>query len=374
MWLLLGGGGGELEKLPARTPDPSGLAEGSPRDAPALLEELPLPGLLPQVRSGAPNTEPFQRGRVHWARDGGEGPPARAGADLVYDPRREVLVLFGGLSESGAFLADTWERSAAGWRACAQGSAPPPRRAHLMAYHGKLKRLVLFGGSSLREGYLGDTWLYDGKGWKQHRGAGPSPRSHFGLTYDGARGQVVLFGGRTRRSRGNRHGYLGDTWVFDERGWREVRARSPSPRRNHALAYDPERQRVVLFGGFALKRDAAGRMSSPHVAETWEWDGSGWTQRKLARKPSPRRVPGAMVYDPRRRAIVLFGGNQERRHLNDVWSYDGSSWTSLPARNPPQGRDWVATAFDGLRQRVVVFGGDVQTSLGEEPTRDAWEF
>jgi hypothetical protein len=35
-----------------------------------------------------------------------------------------------------------------------------------------------------------------------------------------------------------------------------------------ALAYDPQRRKIVLYGGFTQAED---------YADTWEWDGRGWT-------------------------------------------------------------------------------------------------
>src|ERR1700730_446690 len=44
--------------------------------------------------------------------------------------------------------------------------------------------------------------------------------------------------------------------------------RSPPPRANAAMAYDSRRAKVVLFGGYDLQRT---------MADTWLWDGHGWT-------------------------------------------------------------------------------------------------
>src|SRR6185369_3173620 len=70
-------------------------------------------------------------------------------------------------------------------------------------------------------------------------------------------------------------------------------------RNAHAIVYDSDRKRVVLFGG----ADAA-RVCS----ETWEWDGKRWT-RVSTNGPGPRTFP-AMTYDSIRRRVVMFGGNQ----------------------------------------------------------------
>jgi hypothetical protein len=111
------------------------------------------------------------------------------------------------------------------------------------------------------------------------------------MTYDSARGRVVLFGGL-----GATQGLLADTWEYDGTTWIEVSpATGPSGRRDHVLAYDPVRARVLLFGGAVF------------AADTWEWDGSAWIQRAPDQAPPDRRG-GALAYDARGHQMVLFGG------------------------------------------------------------------
>lgn len=63
------------------------------------------------------------------------------------------------------------------------------------------------------------------------------------MAYDSLRGRVVLFGGAIT------NGALGDTWEWDGTDWTQMATSGPSRRYGHALAYDSRRQRVVLFGG-----------------------------------------------------------------------------------------------------------------------------
>ncbi len=77
-----------------------------------------------------------------------------------------------------------------------------------------------------------------------------------------------------------------------------VPARVLDARCGHALAYDVARQRVVLFGGGG---------NTGVLSDTWEWDGSNWTQRAPTNSPSSR-VYHAMAYDAARQRVVLFGG------------------------------------------------------------------
>lgn len=83
------------------------------------------------------------------------------------------------------------------------------------------------------------------------------------MTCDEARGRTVLFGGWNGQ-------FLGDTWEWDGSRWTEHTSSGPSPRGGvPSMAYDGERKRVVLFGGW----DATGP-----VADLWEWDGRLWTR------------------------------------------------------------------------------------------------
>ncbi len=63
----------------------------------------------------------------------------------------------------------------------------------------------------------------------------------------------------------------------------------------HATAYDVARARVVLFGGAGTSR----------LADTWEWDGSNWTQLP------PGINPGTVVmaHDVARQRLVHFDGS-----------------------------------------------------------------
>src|SRR5436309_145576 len=100
-------------------------------------------------------------------------------------------------------------------------------------------------------------------------------------------------------------------------GWHVT---SLSPRDRHAMAYDSARGRVVLFGGSGL-------------GDTWEWDGTSWTQR--ASSGPPPRYKHAMAYDSARGRVVLFGGDGAAGpYLADTWEWDGTAWTQRSPSGP----------------------------------------
>src|SRR5688572_4916037 len=66
-----------------------------------------------------------------------------------------------------------------------------------------------------------------------------------------------------------------------------------------------------------------------------------------------------MAYDAARQRIVLFGGRIDSgvAPLGQTWEWDGSSWSlQNPAASPPP-RHSHALAYDAARQRIVLFGG-----------------
>lgn len=82
-------------------------------------------------------------------------------------------------------------------------------------------------------------------GWDWRTDSGPSPNAV--TAYDSARGYVVLFGGTEDGT--NSQLLRGDTWQWDGHRWIQRSTTGPLPRTGHAMAYDIQRSRVVLFGG-----------------------------------------------------------------------------------------------------------------------------
>ena len=65
----------------------------------------------------------------------------------------------------------------------------------------------------------------------------------------------------------------------------------PTARSGHAVAYDAARGRVVLFAGYAA--------GDARRNDTWEWDGSAWTERTPPAGSPTARSGHAMAYDLR---------------------------------------------------------------------------
>jgi hypothetical protein len=180
-------------------------------------------------------------------------PTPREGPGMAHDAATETVVMFGGsatlFGSCCGDLNETWIWDGTTWTQAFPPVSPPARRfdGQGMAYDAANGNVVLFGGATQSGTVLGDTWTWDGKTrtWTQHfPAASPSARGFAGITYDGETGRVILFGGYD----GTKN--LADTWAWDGTNWQQrLPATSPPARSGHSLAYDALLKEVVLFSG-----------------------------------------------------------------------------------------------------------------------------
>ena len=258
---------------------------------------------------------------------------------------------------------------------------PGPRFDHAMTQLNAAGDQLLFGGLVLLPdgtlGYNGETWtLHDGF-WTQVPTyaalyANLIARYDHAMCYDSLRQRVILQGGTSD------YGYYGfvdnQTYSFSsQQGWNLLGG--TVARTGHAIVYDAHRDRVVLFGGWDP--------TTGYENDTWEMIPNGqWTQvHPGGANAPPGREQFGMAYDPIRQRTVLFGGFNTDGTLNDTWEWDGTNWQQVTpafaAGNPfpppgtqPEARAYHALTFDTVRNRVVLYGGeDTFFSFG-----DQWEW
>lgn len=278
-------------------------------------------------------------------------PPGRYLAGMAFDAGRNRLLLFGGSPSGVGSLDDLWEWDGESWTEVPHGGAwPAPRYAAGVVYDSRRDRLVVYGGNM---GGVSDpsVWEWDGTSWQERPSAepAPSPRSVASLAYDPRRGQVLLFGGIDSASACGAV-VCADTWAWDGAAWTQLTpATAPSGRAAAMITYDPLRDRVVLFGG----NDGGNSLQ-----DVWEWDGANWTDQTPAAGVQPSgRYFGGLVFDSSSGRTVLFGDELEGDP--DTWEWDGASWTRRPSPSPgnPQPVASAAVAYDSTRARTVLFGG-----------------
>ncbi len=183
----------------------------------------------------------------------------------------------------------------------------------------------------------------------QKPGLTPSARAWVAMDYDSRRARTVVFGGSTLSDT------LADTWEWDGSSWSQF-STVPSPPTSvgQGMAYDSARGVSVLLVN----------------SVTWEWDGSTWVLKPTTSAPSSRTWT-AMTYDSVRKQVVLFGGQGSNSTLlGDTWTYDGKNWTRMSPLSAPSPRFGTAMTFDSTRGVVVLFGGRTL----DQRMNDTWEW
>ncbi len=237
-------------------------------------------------------------------------PPARAEANMAWDPKSDQLILFGGGGgETGTetALSDTWEWTGHTWKQLSPRVSPPARDAAMMAWDGTMDDLILFGGSSNRGVDLRGTWAWTGATWQKLFPTLSPPAQDSGtMSWDAASKQLLLFCG-------NR---LPESWIFSGTTWQELSpVTTPTPRDRAGMTYDSATQRIVLFGGYY------GVGFTSFLGDTWAWNGSNWIALSPSVSPSVR-ADISMGWDSATQRIVLFGGyGSSLNDLSDTWTY-----------------------------------------------------
>lgn len=258
---------------------------------------------------------------------------------VVYDPVRARPVGF------GAFPATAWSLENGRWRQHFPGGlqvpGPTPGRADMVTIAVRdpgRQQTVVVGEARQRSGL--STWVADGPQFGIVTGAVLARRDGIAAAFDPVGQQIITFGGFDQAlfdETDLMESWNGSQWVTLTAGVR------PLPRAGAAMATDPVRQRVVLFGGVD---------GTAVLDDTWEWNGSQWSARPAAIRPAARSAP--LVWDPRTAQTLLLGGfGANYTPLADCWSWNGVQWTSRPAL-PAAGS--AAAYDDGVAAFAVMRG------------------
>lgn len=236
----------------------------------------------------------------------------------AYDTARDVLVIHGGL-QPGRNFDETWEWDGETWTQFT-GPGPGSREGALMAYDAARGRSVLFGGSTPDMQIHGDTWQWDGQEWTQVNETGPAPRFPGGMVYDPVHQEVLMYSGHFADPSGDAIDY-DDLWAWNGSSWREIQADSPTPghRTHSGFVYDPVTESVLLTGSG----------SDTFLGDVWSWDGTQWME--IPTSNTPVRSGLNVAYDPTRDRFVLFGGVDRPggTALDDTWEWDRESWSCV---------------------------------------------
>lgn len=192
------------------------------------------------------------------------------------------------------------------------------------------------------------------------------PLSHTSVAFDASRSRLVVYGGLTP---GNRD-LLNGTWEWDGSRWRQVAdSVSSPPRRDGAtMGYDPDTRQLFLFGGW-LGNPWSGGAFTP-FCDTWTFDGKRWTRRNDDSCVTDRVRNNSLVYDARRRAMLLVDGTPEippadTRRLR-LWRWSNDSWVLVDSSGPRRS-GWDQAVYDERRAAVVI-------PVFDGPDAGVWEW
>jgi hypothetical protein len=298
--------------------------------------------------------------------DGGLWPGGGQVPAFTFDESRSQLVLFGGSPDDGDG-GQVWAWDGTEWTAQSYPEGPstffgaPP-----IAWDRQTQSVLAFSSEPGKDGWVSD-WQWDGGQWSPRTPAIPSPRSRVSLAYDSLHDKVVMFGGFN----GNEYVDFQQTWLWNGARWSIAPSdHSPPPRTEASMVFDASRGVTVLFGGVNYM------VSDIELGDTWEWDGAAWTQRTPLQSP-PGRYGAAMAYDPVRQKVMMFGGFAETMvsPMNDFWEYDGATWQQITTATTPGARVGARMVYDEAHQQLVLSGGEPERFVqANDLFVDTWTF
>jgi len=313
----------------------------------------------------------------------GTGRNSATGVFLGAGGANRVLSI-GGLATSGGFLNQVLAWNGTAWSPFTTMPAAVHSASAALVSGGKA---YTFGGCLTADCKTNDnrSFVFDAVGVANFCGIGPNPAC--GST-------LLMFGGRIWNSVAARFEPQNDTWIIDTasgtKTFTNITATGgPRGRYGAAMAGQTTGSYAVLFGG-------AGSGNIELWNDTWMFTKTGatsgtWTcvcSCSAAGTPVPpcpgepsQRMNANMVYDEARGKFVLFGGWTQ---FGDGFGYSKSTyefdpvkktWTMLcaeggPAECPIQQMHAGAGAYDPVRKRVVIAGGENYVT---NYSNDTWE-
>jgi serine/threonine protein kinase len=302
------------------------------------------------------------------------GAPAtlRSGHSMVWDDHDNLVLVFGGIDDSGHLLNDLWSYSPVSgqWKqltpagaagSCSNGSSgvPSPRMNAAMVWDSADQQVLLYGGLGANNRYLGDLWSFSLStgAWTDIACSdnGPGVRAA-GAVWNGS--QMLVLGGM------NKYGLLSDFWAYtpgSNGGWQELATSTPLGQRTYStLVWDSSDGRLYVFGGL----DINGLQENDFYVYSAS---KGWSSitPKTSDNPLPRQQ-GMGTWDSRDHLLLLMGGweNGQTEPFWGLWAYDPkqNAWDLLTPLDSHgnhiiPGRTASAMVWDAADQRAYIYAG-----------------
>ncbi len=242
-----------------------------------------------------------------------------------------------------------------------------------MVYLQDRHQIFLFGGFTAND-RVDDTWLYDieSNTWTMlHPSDKPTCRSDAAIAYDPENQAVVLFGGYEEPTGGT-----DDTWAysFAEGNWVQMSpGNSPLRQYGHHMMYDQVNSRLLMYPGLWKITSGSTMLSHGYGDQVWEYDvvADDWTELSTTPKPAGRYWFNlAYLEDGRLLMHGGSGGGDSQR--DDTWTYEyqSNTWTRIESPASPPERACSSMAYDPVNGVVVLFGGSDHGA--DETYGDTW--
>jgi hypothetical protein len=299
-------------------------------------------------------------------------PPARFGHSAIFDPVRHRMIVFGGEQATPDLLQMTLDGEV-GWKPLVVMGPPLTPHAHHSAIYDPVRdRMLVFGGdgtTNVWELPLGGNPIWN---CLQVTGTPPAARTGHTAIYDSIHDRMIVFGGFASSGAGVVY-ETNDVWALslsDPPTWTQLTSNDPfgpAARQRHSAIYDPIRDRMVVYGGEAQYLN--------FFSDTWALSLSGsptWTQLSTAGDPHWRYSHSA-VYDALQDRMVVYGGTTDQSvggSFSEAWSLPMSGTPTWQLLDPssPAGPRWGHTAvLDPMDDRMLVFSG-----VGNYYLPDCW--
>ena len=247
-------------------------------------------------------------------------PPGRYGASAAYDPATKMVLIFGGRTEPGTPIHDTWGWNGTTWIDLDSGAGgPPPGEGSSMAWDSTHNEMVLLTGSGVI-GEPGGTWVWAGTHWSRPSGADlPAGAFYSPMWFDPAAKSLIAVACCEGPPPAN--GAAMTTWRWSGEAWSVLPTPTDAPVAATTIALDPRIGALVLCScGSPTRAGAVLRV----------WNGRTWT----ALAPAVLPVEGGTeITDQDRHELLLLGSPMANSVPGavpvQVWALVGSRWTRI---------------------------------------------
>jgi hypothetical protein len=137
----------------------------------------------------------------------------------------------------------------------------------------------------------------------------------------------------------------------------------PGPRFAFAMVYDASNNFVLLYGG------TDETMKSKPETWSYNFDNNEWAKYNLDSVPEIKWFH-TMIYDPDIKQVVHTSG------VNQMWRFNVSTpeWKRVIQLAGPVTRSDYSLYYDTHENKIILFGGVIETSSGGALVRDTWEY